>query len=403
MSSYLQHYPSSPSYSMSSTAQIAPTVGSICYSSAPPLPKTIITKGDISASIEAYQDLLYAAKIYRNSLVQVSKTASSFGTALEKCARCKGVGEEEMSGFMLAGGLQYLIANHQQILSETLYRRFEIPLMEELDTFRAITQERDDRYQRMMMEKNKRIQEREAEHLRVGRKRQRDLATFRQALVDLSKLADDLERLKSEHYNGALDTIHETWSKVLDYTALITRAELDIYEGIARKGWSGGGLEEIMARCEDPFNTGQGEGSMTQGGGHGEIFSILPSHSILTSPQSPIFNEDKLIGQYRSLTRTFSNEEGFEDYNEEDAKSIFSSDIGKYKSGMNEETSRYEENNPEIMNLSSNNLLDINQKIESINIDILNKNGYYDSNENELKNGFCTETSDNNPHDIHST
>lgn len=78
-----------------------------------------------------------------------------------------------MSGFMLAGGLQYLIANHQQILSETLYRRFEIPLMEELDTFRAMTQERDDRYQRLMMEKNKKIQEREAEHLRMGRKKQR--------------------------------------------------------------------------------------------------------------------------------------------------------------------------------------------------------------------------------------
>ncbi|EMR11444.1 hypothetical protein PNEG_00463 [Pneumocystis murina B123] len=403
MSSYLQQYPSSPTYSMSSTAQIAPTVASLCYSSAPPLPKTIITKNDISTSIEAYQELLYAAKIYRNSLVQLSKTASSFGTALEKCARCKGVGEEEMSGFMLAGGLQYLIANHQQILSETLYRRFEIPLMEELDTFRAITQERDDTYQRMMMEKNKKIQEREAEHLRVGRKKQRDLATFRQALVDLSKLADDLERLKSEHYNGALDTIHETWSRVLDHTALIVRAEVDIYEGIARKGWSGGGLEEIMARCEDPFNIGHGEISTTQGG-HGEIFSILPSHSILTSPQSPIFNEGKLIGQYKSLTRTFSNEEEFDDYNDEDSKSIFSSDITKYKPIMDDETSRYEDKNTEIINLSSSNLLDINQKIQPIDIDILNnENGYYNSNGDELKNGFCTETNDNNPSDIHST
>lgn len=364
----------------------------------------------------AYQELLYAAKTYRNSLVQISKTASSFGTALERCARCKGVGEEEMSGFMLAGGLQYLIANHQQILSETLYRRFEIPLMEELDTFRAMTQERDDRYQRLMMEKNKKIQEREAEHLRMGRKKQRDLATFRQALVDLSRLADDLERLKSEHYNGALDTIHETWSRVLNHTALITRAEVDIYEGIARKGWSGGGLEEIMARCEDPFNTGQGEASMAQSG-HGEIYrysranggqgslrlSILPSHSILTSPQSPIFNEGKIMGQYKSLTRTFSNEE-FDEYNDEDSRSIFSSDIGKYKPIMNDETSRYEGKNAEMINLSSSDLLKVNQKIQSMGIDILNnENVYYNSDGNELKSGFCAEAGNNNPSDIHST
>lgn len=110
--------------------------------------------------------------------MQLSKTASSFGAALEKCARCKGVGDEDVSGFMLAGGMQYLIANHQQILSETLYRRFEIPLMEELDTFCAITQERNDMYQRQMKEKNKKIQEREAEHLRVGRKKQRGSNLF---------------------------------------------------------------------------------------------------------------------------------------------------------------------------------------------------------------------------------
>ncbi|KTW32079.1 uncharacterized protein T551_00761 [Pneumocystis jirovecii RU7] len=392
MSSYLQNFPSSPTYSMTSTTHIAPTVASLCIQTAPPLPKTIITQNDISTSIEAYQELLYTAKAYRHSLVQLSKTASSFGAALEKCARCKGVGDEDVSGFMLAGGMQYLIANHQQILSETLYRRFEIPLMEELDTFCAITQERNDMYQRQMKEKNKKIQEREAEHLRVGRKKQRDLATFRQALIDLSRLADDLERLKSDHYNGALDIIQETWSKVLERSALVIRAEVDIYEGIAKKGWSGGGLEEIMLRSSDPFNIGYSEGSTTQGG-HGEIFSILPPHPILASAHSPIFNEGKLNGQYKSLTDTFSNPEDFDDYDAEETRSMFSGEISKYIPIMDNEMTHFEDkNNVKITDLSSSDLLGINQKVQSININMMdNQNEYYNAGDDDLKNGFASE------------
>lgn len=52
MSSYLQNFPSSPTYSMTSTTHIAPTVASLCIQTAPPLPKTIITQNDISTSIE---------------------------------------------------------------------------------------------------------------------------------------------------------------------------------------------------------------------------------------------------------------------------------------------------------------------------------------------------------------
>ncbi|KAG5520111.1 hypothetical protein PMAC_001187 [Pneumocystis sp. 'macacae'] len=360
MASYLQHFPSSPTYSMASSAQVAPTVASLCIQTAPPLPKTIITQNDISTSIEAYQELLYAAKAYRHSLVQLSKTASSFGAALEKCARCKGVGDDDVSGFMLAGGMQYLIANHQQILGETLYRRFEIPLMEELDTFCAITQERNDMYQRQMKEKNKKIQEREAEHLRIGRKKQRDLATFRQALIDLSRLADDLERLKSDHYNGALDIIQETWSKVLERSALVIRAEVDIYEGIARKGWSGGGLEEIMHK----------EGM--------EKFLGIKS---------------KLNGQYKSLTDTFSNPEDFDDYDAEDTRSIFSGELSKYMPIMDSGMTHFEDkNNLGTANLSSNNLLDINQKIQPITINMIDsQNEYYKADDDDLKNGFASE------------
>ncbi|KAG5440242.1 hypothetical protein PCANB_001812 [Pneumocystis canis] len=391
MSSYFQHFPSSPTYSVTSSAQIAPTVTSLCIQTAPPLPKTIITKNDISTSIETYQELLYTAKMYRHSLAQLSKTASSFGAALEKCARCKGVGDDEILGFMTAGGLQYLVANHQQILSETLYRGFEIPLMEELDTFRAITQERDDTYQRQMMEKNKKIQQREAEHLRVGRKKQRDLATFRQALIDLSRMADDLERLKSDHYNGALDTIRETWSRVLDRSALIVRAEVDIYEGIARKGWSGGGLEGIMARSGDPFNVTHGEGLTAQGG-----------HA---SPQSPIFNDTKLNGQYKSLARVFSNPE-FDEYDvDEDSRSMFSSDMQGYRPVMNDQMARFgDKNNTETASLISADLPNIDQKIQSINIEMLDNENKYYNQDNELKNGFGFEKVpyDNKVSNIHS-
>src|SRR5262249_4368846 len=63
------------------------------------------------------------------------------------------------------------------------------------------------------------------------------------------------------------------------------RAEVEIFENLARKGWSGGGLDELLEKSSDPF---QAEADATTTNGSREIFSILPTKSILpTNPDDP--------------------------------------------------------------------------------------------------------------------
>ena len=148
--------------------------------------------------------------------------------------------------------------------------------------------------------------------------------------MDLTYQIDELENLKYGHYRTALDLSQETSLKLLDYSALVVRAEIEVFEKIAQKGWdSSGGLEELMSRAADPFNSGYGNNP----GDNGEIFSILPTGSILPSPHGALSRTGSISGasgntvsegKYQSLSAALSQNDDPEDYDDEDANSIFS-------------------------------------------------------------------------------
>ena len=72
-----------------------------------------------------------------------------------------------------AGGLQFLISNHEQILADTVYRQFEIPLLEALDDYKLITADRLVAYEKSLHEQSGKIRKTEAENLMVGRRKKR--------------------------------------------------------------------------------------------------------------------------------------------------------------------------------------------------------------------------------------
>lgn len=115
-------------------------------------------------------------------------------------------------------------------------------------------------------------------------------SSYRSALTDLTHSIDELDQLKYEHYRVAHTLTADTSNRILDCAALVIRAEVEIFEKVAQKGWdgAGGGLEDLIARAQDPFapETG-GEDSAN---GSGALFSILPAHSILPSPHSPVMH-----------------------------------------------------------------------------------------------------------------
>lgn len=147
--------------------------------------------------------------------------------------------------------------------------------------------------------------------------------------MDLTGRIDELESLKYAHYRAALDLAQETSIRILDSSALAVRAEIEIFEKVAQKGWdSSGGLDDLIARSADPF------ASEHNPNGDGDLFSILPTHSILPSPQGPLSRPGSLSGsgdgagadgKYQSLTGALSQNEDDDEYEDDDNGSIFSS------------------------------------------------------------------------------
>ncbi|KAI5817424.1 hypothetical protein BZA77DRAFT_309513 [Pyronema omphalodes] len=315
--------PSSPARSFASTAYPAASLS--IPPPPPPIPSHFLSSNDVKASISAYETLSEAAKAFRKSLSQVAGAAAAFGAALETCARCKGAGDTG-DGLMGGSGLQYLIASNMHLLSDAIYRGFEVPILHELDSYKEKTAENEALYKKEANEKSKELRKREAQHLKLARQKRRNLTSFREALLDLTSKIDDLENLKYSHYRTSLTHSQETSQRILDYSAIVVRAEIEIFEKIASKGWdASGGLDDLIARAADPF------AAPISNSGEGEIFSILPTESILPNPNQGVVSRSGSIsggggggggggagstlleGKYRSLAGTITHDEDGDD------------------------------------------------------------------------------------------
>ncbi|KAJ8120242.1 hypothetical protein ONZ43_g3000 [Nemania bipapillata] len=291
--------PGSPTYSYASTANQLSSFN--LPMPPPPRPShTVLTKADLEQSQLAYSDLLATAKSYRIALASLSTAASAFGCALEACARLKESRADSLLNIpaggpaipllsnsytmratsctadhlLSASGVHHLIANHQQILSETVYRSFEVPLLHDLDKWKRDIEDADEAYQKEVALRSREIRRLEKEGIKLHKQRRRDLSKFREHLVQLTSKLDGL-------------------TKILDAGCSLVRAEVDIFESLARKGWSGGGIDDLLERGRDLFaadedtavavsgGAGSAAGGATNDGT--KLFSILPPKSILAA------------------------------------------------------------------------------------------------------------------------
>lgn len=305
----------------------------------PPTAYPILTKSDLAASQSAYATLLTTAKTYRLALASLSNAASAFGSALESCARLKEARADSLAlhggggaggphhlhhhhhqpttlsgctadSLLAAAGVQHLIANHEQILSETVYRSFEVPLLHELDKWRRDVDDEQSGYLAAVKKQSAEIRKLERDGMRLHKQRgPRDVASFRGHLVELTTKLDGLTSLHGEHARTLLRESQDTSVKILEASCSLVRAEVDIFESLARKGWSGGGLDEILEKGTDLFAADEHHSSGGVGGGDvGEgvkLFSILPPKSILadTTCTSTAGNDATTTSTTEGLTR----------------------------------------------------------------------------------------------------
>jgi len=196
-----------------------------------------------------------------------------------------GKGSCTADSLLAASGVHQLIANHQQILSETVYRSFEVPLLHELDEWRRRMEEEELSYQKSARGLSKEIRKMEKEGLRLHKQRKRDVGKFREHLVALTGKLDALTGLSGGHSRGLLREGQSMSMGIVECSAGLVRAEVDIFEALARKGWSGGGLDELLEKGRDLFANEEGGHDHPNHGA--KIFSILPQNrSILAGPEA---------------------------------------------------------------------------------------------------------------------
>lgn len=78
-------------------------------------------------------------------------------------------------GILNASGLQYLIGSNMNILSESLYRGFEVPLSHELDLYKEKAAENEEQYKKEEARRGKELRKRESEYLKLARQKRRSM------------------------------------------------------------------------------------------------------------------------------------------------------------------------------------------------------------------------------------
>nr|CAG8445854.1 2854_t:CDS:2 [Entrophospora candida] len=253
----------------------------------------ILTRADIRASLEAYEQLLASAKIYRNQMIALSQATANFGQSLERIARCKGA-LEDGPNFQAAAGLHFLMSNHYQLLGDTFYKNFEIPLLENLDTHKSTVIASEENYDNTLTEMSNKIKETEAENLRIGLKRQRGekMIICKDALQDLTRQVEDLDRMKTEYHRQTLETEQNNLKFILSKVSTVIKAEVDIFDRISSKG-------------TDPFCTYQTADQFS------EIFSVLPPVPIINHTADISSTTTTVLNSFSNDFQIYSDENNY--------------------------------------------------------------------------------------------
>ncbi|KAK7695639.1 hypothetical protein QCA50_000275 [Cerrena zonata] len=256
-------------------------------------PEKIITKANLKASIQAYEDLLSKCAGYRAALLTMSQATAGFADALSTAASLKGPNYEAGTRMQAASGLHHLMGNHWHLMAETLNMQFEKPLRQHLEDYKTIVTERSNAYERVLREKSNLIRQTEMGNLR---KKNRNLQSFREALQVLQQQVEDLDELKVSHYQEIVEHEEEVWDVVQGKVCLAVRSTLDVFDRFTSKA-SDPVIEPMLQSVPDPFDT------YGPPPAEDKIFSILPPLSVManapSSSPSPLTFLDTRSGEQR--------------------------------------------------------------------------------------------------------
>ncbi|KAF8164982.1 hypothetical protein B0H34DRAFT_649480 [Crassisporium funariophilum] len=239
-------------------------------------PTKIITRANLKASLQAYEDLVTTCTNYRSALITMSKATAGFADAMERCSALKGPTYETGTRLQAASGVHHLIGNLWHVLSESLDKNFEKPLRQHLENYKSVVQERSKAYEQALREKSQVIRDTE---MRSMNRKERNLQSFRQALTVLQRQVDELDELKVSHYEEIIEHEEEVWDVVQGKVCIVVRSTMDVFDRFTSKA-SDPIIEPMLQSVPDPFD------SYGPPQAEDQIFSILAPLSIMTSTPS---------------------------------------------------------------------------------------------------------------------
>ncbi|GAA5833450.1 hypothetical protein JCM9279_001527 [Rhodotorula babjevae] len=249
-------------------------------------PRVIVTRADLRESVSAYESLLSTSKQYRNALIALSTASTALAGAMGECARVKGAGEAG-EGLLAASGLHYMVANSGQVLSDTLYRSFEVPLMTAYDSYVADIAARHAEYEALLKEKTTKIRETEAENISQGKKKTRNLDQFRAALAKLTEQVAEVEICKKSYYSEVLEGETDMWSMIGGKVSLLVRSTLDLADRLASKATTDPVIESMLNEHPDPFDSYRLDRAEEKA-----VLTILPPMNLGTGPSSAAMSKN---------------------------------------------------------------------------------------------------------------
>ncbi|KAM3162815.1 Protein IVY1 [Lachancea thermotolerans] len=214
----------------------------------------LVTSRDMTQTVDTMQQLLANVESYAQELVATSQRASMLALSLEQMARLKGCNDETADKFLSSSGLFHLIANHQRIMSDCMTSSMVETLANRIDEFQFKRRVREARFKKEFYDEAKKLKLQEKYNLQFSKRKTRNLLSYRENLANLQLQLDELESLKHRYYQDSSEMVEGCCNDVLRDMATVSRAQVEISENIARKGWSGGGLDDLMIDADDPFS-----------------------------------------------------------------------------------------------------------------------------------------------------
>ncbi|KAI0650078.1 hypothetical protein C8Q79DRAFT_900733 [Trametes meyenii] len=260
--------PPSPTYTETTNASV--------LNFGPDGPQKIITRTNLKASLQAYEELLNRCATYRAALLTMSRASAGFADAMEACSGLKGPTYESGTRIQAAAGLHHLMSNHFHVMAEALDKQFEKPLRQHLENYRTVVNERSNAYEKALREKSKIIRQTEMGNMK---QKGRNLQTFREALAVLQKQVDELDELKARHYQEIVEHEEEVWDFVQGKVCLVVRSTMDVFDRLTSKA-SDPVIEPMLQTIPDPFD------SYGPPPAEDQIFSILPPLSVIANAPS---------------------------------------------------------------------------------------------------------------------